>query len=64
MLHEAVGRGVDLMDTAQAYGPSEDFIAEALHPYPNGTVIATKGGLRRGGVPDGRPDRLRADCEP
>ena len=38
-------------------------IAEALHPYPDGLVIATKGGLRRGGHPDGRPERLRADCE-
>jgi pyridoxine 4-dehydrogenase len=38
-------------------------IAEALHPYPEGLVIATKGGLRRGGHPDGRPERLRADCE-
>jgi pyridoxine 4-dehydrogenase len=38
-------------------------IAEALHPYPDGLVIATKGGLRRVGRPDGRPERLRADCE-
>ena len=38
-------------------------IAEALHPYPEGLVIATKGGLGRGGIPDGRPERLRADCE-
>jgi pyridoxine 4-dehydrogenase len=63
MLREAVRLGVDLIDTAQAYGRSEDFIAEALHPYPEGLVIATKGGLRRGGHPDGRPERLRADCE-
>ena len=38
-------------------------IADALHPYPDGLVIATKGGLARGGDPDGRPERLRADCE-
>ena len=63
ILHEAVRLGVDLIDTARAYGRSEDFIAEALHPYPEGLVIATKGGLRRGGHPDGRPERLRADCE-
>ena len=63
MLREAVRLGVDLIDTAQIYGRSEDMIAEALHPYPDGLVIATKGGLRRGGHPDGRPERLRADCE-
>ncbi|MEJ7655586.1 MAG: aldo/keto reductase [Thermoleophilaceae bacterium] len=63
MLREAVRLGVDLIDTARAYGRSEDLIAEALHPYPEGLLIATKGGLRRGGNPDGRPERLRADCE-
>jgi aryl-alcohol dehydrogenase-like predicted oxidoreductase len=63
MLREAVRLGVDLIDTAHAYGRSEELIAEALHPYPEGLVIATKGGLRRGGHPDGRPERLRADCE-
>jgi pyridoxine 4-dehydrogenase len=63
MLREAVRLGVDLIDTAHAYGRSEEMIAEALHPYPEGLVIATKGGLRRGGHPDGRPERLRADCE-
>ena len=63
ILHEAVRLGVDLIDTAHAYGRSEELIAEALHPYPDGLVIATKGGLRRGGLPDGRPERLRADCE-
>ena len=63
MLREAVRLGVDLVDTAHAYGRSEDLIAEALHPYPDGLVIATKGGLRPGGDPDGRPERLRADCE-
>jgi pyridoxine 4-dehydrogenase len=63
ILHEAVRLGVDLIDTAHAYGRSQDMIAEALYPYPEGLVIATKGGLRRGGHPDGRPERLRADCE-
>jgi pyridoxine 4-dehydrogenase len=63
ILREAVRLGVDLIDTAHAYGRSQDMIAEALHPYPEGLVIATKGGLRRGGHPDGRPERLRADCE-
>lgn len=42
---------------------SEELIANALHPYPEGLVIATKGGLRAGGHPDGRPERLRSDCE-
>jgi pyridoxine 4-dehydrogenase len=63
MLREAVRLGVNLIDTAHAYGHSEELIAESLHPYPEGLVIATKGGLRRGGHPDGRPERLRADCE-
>jgi pyridoxine 4-dehydrogenase len=63
LLRETVRLGVDLIDTAQIYGRSEDMIADALHPYPEGLVIATKGGLRRGGHPDGRPERLRADCE-
>jgi pyridoxine 4-dehydrogenase len=63
ILRQAVRLGVDLIDTAHAYGRSQDMIAEALHPYPEGLVIATKGGLRRGGHPDGRPERVRADCE-
>jgi pyridoxine 4-dehydrogenase len=63
ILREAVRLGVNLIDTAHVYGRSEELIADALHPYPEGLVIATKGGLRRGGHPDGRPERLRADCE-
>jgi len=57
--------GINLIDTADAYGPffSEDHIAEALYPYPKGMVIATKGGLTRGGpnvwLPVGRPEYLQ-----
>src|SRR2546430_11276284 len=66
VLRRAVELGVDLIDTADAYGPetSELLIAEALHPYPKGLVIATKGGLTRPGPgqwePNGRPDYLKA----
>jgi pyridoxine 4-dehydrogenase len=69
VLRRAVELGVDFIDTADAYGPevSERLIAEALHPYPRGLVIATKGGLVRPGpsewVPDGRPAHLREACE-
>ena len=65
VLRRAVELGVDLIDTADAYGPetSELLIAEALYPYPKGLVIATKGGLTRPGpgqwVPDGTPQHLR-----
>jgi pyridoxine 4-dehydrogenase len=64
VLRRAIELGVNLIDTADAYGPevSELQIAEALHPYPAGLVIATKGGLTRPGpgrwVPDGRPEYL------
>ena len=64
VLRRAVDLGVNLIDTADAYGleTSELLIAEALHPYPKGLVIATKGGLTRPGpgswVPDCRPERL------
>jgi len=57
--------GVNLIDTADSYGPhvSEELIAEALHPYPEGLVIATKAGLERPGpdqwTPNGRPEYLR-----
>jgi aryl-alcohol dehydrogenase-like predicted oxidoreductase len=65
VLRRAVELGVDLIDTADAYGPetSELLIAEALYPYPKGLVIATKGGLTRPGsgqwVPDGTPQHLK-----
>jgi pyridoxine 4-dehydrogenase len=51
VLRRAVGLGVTLIDTADAYGPeiAERLIAEALHPYPAGLVIATKGGITRQG---------------
>jgi aryl-alcohol dehydrogenase-like predicted oxidoreductase len=79
VLRRAVELGVNLIDTADSYGPevSERLIAEALFPYPNGLVIATKGGLTRQGpdqwLPVGRPEylqqcvemslrRLRLDC--
>ncbi|MBA3385690.1 MAG: aldo/keto reductase [Chthoniobacterales bacterium] len=66
VVKRAVELGVDLIDTADAYGPdtSELLIAEALRPYPKGIVIATKGGLTRPGpgrwVPNGRPEYLKA----
>jgi pyridoxine 4-dehydrogenase len=69
LLRRVVELGVNLIDTADSYGPevSENLIAEALHPYPDGLVIATKGGLRRTGPGewprDGRPERLRQCCE-
>ena len=65
VLKRAVELGVNLIDTADAYGPetSELLIAEALHPYPQGLVIATKGGNTRPGpgqwVPNGRPEYLK-----
>jgi aryl-alcohol dehydrogenase-like predicted oxidoreductase len=73
VLRRAVDLGVDLIDTADSYGPyvSEDLICEALYPYPRGLVIATKAGLVRTGpgmaaeqwVPLGRPEYLRQECE-
>jgi aryl-alcohol dehydrogenase-like predicted oxidoreductase len=68
VLRRAVELGVNLIDTADSYGPevSERLIAEALHPYPDDLVIATKGGLTRPGgrwVPDGRPGHLHEACE-
>jgi aryl-alcohol dehydrogenase-like predicted oxidoreductase len=69
VLRRALELGVNLIDTADSYGPevSENLIAEALYPYPDDLVIATKGGLRRTGPGewpvDARPDRLRDCCE-
>ncbi|MFC5744906.1 aldo/keto reductase [Actinomadura rugatobispora] len=69
VLRRAVELGVTLIDTADSYGPfvSEDLIAEALHPYPDDLVIATKGGFTRTGpgewVPLGRPEYLRQCVE-
>lgn len=69
VLRRAVELGVNLIDTADSYGPevSEELIAEALHPYPQDLVIATKGGYVRQGPnqwqPDGRPEHLRAALE-
>lgn len=69
LLQEAVALGVNFIDTADAYGPhaNESLIADALHPYPAGLVIATKGGIVRPSAErwerDGRPSHLRAACE-
>ena len=69
VLRRAVDLGVNFIDTADSYGPfvSERLIAEALHPYPEDLVIATKGGLQRTGPgqwpADGRPQHLRAACD-
>ena len=68
VLRRAIDLGVNLIDTADAYGPgyNEALIADVLSPYPEGLVIATKGGLVR--TPDGawtangRPDHLRRAC--
>jgi aryl-alcohol dehydrogenase-like predicted oxidoreductase len=65
VLRRTVELGITLIDTAEAYGPhvSEELIAEALHPYPPGLVIATKAGLDRSGPdqwsPNGRPKHLQ-----
>ena len=69
VLRRAVELGVDFIDTADSYGPfvSEELIAEALHPYPDGLVVATKAGLTRDGPnkwrPNGRPEHLVARCK-
>jgi pyridoxine 4-dehydrogenase len=69
VLRRAVELGVDFIDTADSYGPavSEEIIAEALHPYPEGLVIATKAGFQRPGpgrwVENGRPEYLRRQLE-
>src|ERR1700757_3680184 len=69
VLKRAVELGVNFIDTADSYGPyvSEEIIAEALHPYPKGLVIATKAGLVRTGpnqwLPVGRPEYLHQEVE-
>ncbi len=69
VLKRLIDLGVNFIDTADAYGPevSENLIAEALHPYPKGLVIATKGGLTRQGpnkwAPVGRAEYLRQCVE-
>jgi pyridoxine 4-dehydrogenase len=69
VLKRAVELGVNFIDTADSYGPyvSEELIHEALHPYPDDLVIATKAGLTRAGPGDwrpvGRPEYLRQECE-
>jgi pyridoxine 4-dehydrogenase len=69
VLRRTVELGINFIDTADSYGPrvSEEIIAEALHPYPAGLVIATKGGFERPGpnqwVEDGKPEHLRSACE-
>ncbi|MFN3596810.1 MAG: aldo/keto reductase [Rubricoccaceae bacterium] len=69
LLRRAVELGVTFIDTADSYGPfvSEELIAEALHPYPEGLVVATKAGLVRTGpsqwAPVGRPEYLRQCAE-
>jgi aryl-alcohol dehydrogenase-like predicted oxidoreductase len=68
-LRRAVELGINFIDTADSYGPdvSERLIAEALYPYPDDLVIATKGGLVRPGPgrwdADGRPEQLRSACD-
>jgi pyridoxine 4-dehydrogenase len=69
VLRRALELGVNLIDTANAYGPevSENLIAETLYPYSDELVIATKGGLTRPGpgdwLRDGRPEALRDALE-
>ena len=69
VLRRAVERDVNFIDTADSYGPevAERLIYQALHPYPEGLVIATKAGLTRAGPGDwravGRPEYLRQQCE-
>lgn len=69
LLRRVVELGVNFIDTADSYGPevSENLIAEALHPYPDDLIVATKGGLVRPGpsrwTPDCRPERLKECCE-
>src|ERR1700730_7191927 len=69
VLRRAIELDVNFIDTANSYGPevSENLIADALYPYPDDLVIATKGGLERPGpgqwTPNGRPEHLREACD-
>ena len=69
VVRRAVELGITLIDTADSYGPdvSEEIIGEALQPYPDGVVVATKAGMTRSGpgewAPCGRPDHIRDACE-
>ncbi|MDQ3932897.1 MAG: aldo/keto reductase [Actinomycetota bacterium] len=69
VLRRALELGVNFLDTADSYGPevSEELIAEALHPYSEDLVVATKGGFERPGPgrwnPNGRPEHLRQACD-
>jgi aryl-alcohol dehydrogenase-like predicted oxidoreductase len=69
VLRRAIEAGITFIDTADSYGPhvSEELIAEALHPYPDDLVVATKGGLERTGPgrwpTNGRPEHLVEACE-
>jgi aryl-alcohol dehydrogenase-like predicted oxidoreductase len=73
LVRRVVDRGVNFVDTANiyGYGESEEIIAEALHPYPAGLVIATKAGYQPGKIQkghvtlaaNGHPDHIRAECE-
>ncbi|MEA3163697.1 MAG: pyridoxine 4-dehydrogenase [Verrucomicrobiota bacterium] len=69
VLRRALDLGINFIDTARAYGPgwNEKLVAEALHPYPEGLFIATKGGVVKKSATerhlDGTPNGLRRDCE-
>ena len=69
VLQEAVAAGVNFIDTAEAYGPklNETLIADALYPYKNDLVIATKGGFNRPGpnqwIPNGDPAYIRSNID-
>jgi pyridoxine 4-dehydrogenase len=69
VLQRALDLGINFIDTARAYGPgwNEKLVGEALHPYPEGLFIATKGGVVKKSATerhlDGTPNGLRRDCE-
>jgi pyridoxine 4-dehydrogenase len=69
LLRRAVELGVNFIDTAEAYGPgfNEELISSALHPYPPGVIIATKGGIYKPSHSDiradGKPESLRRSCD-